>query len=40
MLVPLWVTVPKIVGVVIDCDKMVGRKFETGLASLKALAEK
>jgi hypothetical protein len=30
----------KLVGVFIDCDKMVGGQFETGLASLKAIAER
>jgi hypothetical protein len=30
----------KVVGVFIDCDKMVGKDFETGLASLKTLTEK
>ncbi len=30
----------KVVGIFIDCDKMVGKDFEAGLASLKAIAEK
>ncbi len=30
----------KVIATVIDCEKMVGRDFEKGLASLKALAEK
>jgi hypothetical protein len=30
----------KLLGVFIDMDKMVGRDFETGLANLKAIAEK
>lgn len=30
----------KVTGIFIDCDKMVGKDFETGLANLKALAEK
>jgi hypothetical protein len=29
----------KVMSTLIDCDKMVGREFETGLAKLKALAE-
>lgn len=32
--------VGKVMGLFIDCDKMVGKEFETGLASLKAIAEK
>lgn len=32
--------VSKLMGLVFDIDKMVGRDFEDGLASLKALAEK
>ncbi len=32
--------IAKVIGVFIDCDKMVGKDFETGLASLKALTEK
>ena len=30
----------KVMSVFIDCDKMVGKSFEEGLANLKALAEK
>lgn len=30
----------KVMGVFVDCDKMVGKDFEAGLANLKALAEK
>ena len=30
----------KVVGVFIDCEKMVGKDFETGLANLKALTER
>jgi uncharacterized protein YndB with AHSA1/START domain len=30
----------KVVGVFIDCEKMVGKDFEEGLANLKALAER
>jgi hypothetical protein len=30
----------KLMSTFIDCDKMVGREFETGLASLKTLAER
>ncbi|MFO0699512.1 MAG: hypothetical protein U0236_09800 [Nitrospira sp.] len=30
----------KVVSLFMDCDKMIGQNFETGLASLKALAEK
>ena len=30
----------KLVGIFIDCDKMVGTQFESGLANLKAIAEK
>jgi uncharacterized protein YndB with AHSA1/START domain len=30
----------KVVGLFIDCDKMVGKDFETGLANLKALTER
>jgi len=30
----------KIISVFIDCDKMVGREFEAGLANLKAIAER
>lgn len=30
----------KVLSILMDCDKMVGRDFETGLASMKALAEK
>jgi uncharacterized protein YndB with AHSA1/START domain len=30
----------KVMGTVINCDKMVGSQFEEGLAKLKALAEK
>jgi uncharacterized protein YndB with AHSA1/START domain len=30
----------KLMGVFMDCEKMVGPDFETGLAALKALAEK
>ena len=30
----------KVMSTVINCDKMVGRQFEQGLAQLKALAEK
>jgi hypothetical protein len=29
----------KVMGTLINCDNMVGREFETGLAKLKALAE-
>ena len=29
----------KVMGTLINCDKMVGKEFETGLAKLKALAE-
>ncbi len=29
----------KVMGTLINCDKMVGREFESGLAKLKALAE-
>lgn len=32
--------VGKLMGVFIDCDKMVGSDFEVGLANLKAIAEK
>ena len=32
--------VAKVMGTLMDCDKMVGKNFEEGLASLKALAEK
>jgi len=30
----------KIIGIFIDCDKMVGKDFESGLAGMKAIAEK
>lgn len=30
----------KVMGVVIDIDKMIGKYFEAGLANLKAVAEK
>ncbi len=30
----------KVISVFIDCDKMVGKDFEVGLANLKAIAEK
>lgn len=30
----------KVFGLFVDCDKMVGKDFEEGLANLKALAEK
>jgi uncharacterized protein YndB with AHSA1/START domain len=30
----------KVIGLVCDMDSMIGKEFETGLASLKALAEK
>ena len=30
----------KLMGVIFNMDKMVGRDFETGLASLKAIAER
>jgi hypothetical protein len=30
----------KIMGIFIDCDKMVGKEFEAGLANLKAVAER
>ncbi len=30
----------KVMSVLVDCDKMVGKDFEAGLASMKALAEK
>jgi polyketide cyclase/dehydrase/lipid transport protein len=30
----------KVISTFIDCDKMIGKDFETGLANLKALAEK
>lgn len=30
----------KVVGLFIDCDQMVGKDFETGLANLRALTEK
>jgi hypothetical protein len=30
----------KVVGVFIDCEKMVAKDFETGLANLKALTER
>lgn len=29
----------KVMGVFLDCDKMIGKDFETGLGSLKALSE-
>lgn len=29
----------KVFGLIVDCDKMIGRDFEKGLASLKSLAE-
>lgn len=32
--------IAKVMGVLIDCDAMVGKDFEAGLASLKALAER
>ncbi len=32
--------VMKVMSVLIDCDNMVGKDFEAGLASMKALAEK
>jgi hypothetical protein len=30
----------KVMGVLIDCDNMVGKQFEEGLANLKGLVEK
>jgi uncharacterized protein YndB with AHSA1/START domain len=30
----------KVMGLVIDCDRMMGRDFEEGLANLKAIAER
>ena len=30
----------KVIGIFVDCDKMIGAQFESGLASLKAIAEK
>ena len=30
----------KVIGLFIDCDKMVGKDFETGLANMKTIAEK
>lgn len=30
----------KLMGVFVDCDQMIGKDFEAGLANLKALAEK
>ena len=32
--------VSKLMGVFVDMDKMIGKDFETGLANLKAAAEK
>lgn len=32
--------IAKAIGLVIDCDKMIGDNFETGLASMKAIVEK
>lgn len=32
--------IAKAIGLVIDCDKMIGDKYDEGLASLKALVEK
>ena len=32
--------IAKVVSVFIDCDKMIGKDFETGLNTLKALVEK
>jgi uncharacterized protein YndB with AHSA1/START domain len=32
--------VAKVMGMVLDFDKMIGRDFETGLANLKAIAER
>jgi hypothetical protein len=29
----------KVIGVFVDCDKMIGKDFETGLGQLKALIE-
>ena len=29
----------KVFGLIVDCDKMVGKDFEKGLASLRAIAE-
>jgi hypothetical protein len=31
--------IAKLMGIFIDMDKMIGRDFEAGLASLKTLAE-
>ena len=31
--------VGKAFGLIVDCDKMIGKDFEKGLASLKTLAE-
>jgi uncharacterized protein YndB with AHSA1/START domain len=31
---------PKLIGIFIDMDRMIGRDFEQGLANLKAIAEK
>ena len=36
---PQWYMM-KVLSVLTDCDKMVGKEFEAGLASMKALAEK
>jgi hypothetical protein len=30
----------KVISIFVDCDKMIGAQFESGLASLKAIAEK
>jgi hypothetical protein len=30
----------KAIGLIMNCEKMVGGQFENGLASLKAIAEK
>ena len=35
-----WPYLSKVIGVFVNMDHMIGKDFETGLASLKALAEK
>ena len=32
--------ITKVMGTILDLDKMIGNDFESGLAKLKALAEK
>ncbi len=40
MIASYWPYLAKVIGIFFSMDKMIGKDFETGLADLKAIAEK